>query len=96
MRWFQHLSEAEDQGVFLCSQSDSVTVAHGEVDLATVTPQGRGVGWHPSGEQPGTDKNTSIISELIQRKNVCTANNISLFVAQWQRQLLMTISDIPF
>lgn len=66
--WFQHLSEAEDQGVFLCSQSDSITVAHGEVDLATVTPQGGGVGWHPSGEQPGTDKNINIPSELIQKK----------------------------
>ena len=54
--WSQHLSEAEDQGVFLCSQSDGVTVAHREVHLATVAPQGGGVGRHPSGEQPATNK----------------------------------------
>lgn len=50
-----HLSEAEDEGVFGRRQSDSVAVAHGEVDLATVAPQAGGVGWHPGGEEPGRD-----------------------------------------
>lgn len=62
---YQHLSEAVDQRVCLCSQSDSVTVAHREVDLATVAPQGGGVGWHPSGEQPGTDK--TLMAEFHRR-----------------------------
>lgn len=77
-RWLQHLSEAEDQWVLLGCQSDSIAVAHGEVDLATVTPQGRRVGWHPSGEQPGTDNNTTITPELIQEEKMFpTAKNIS-------------------
>lgn len=50
-----HLSEAADEGVFCRGQSDSVAVAHGEVDLATVAPQGGGVRWHPGGEEPGRD-----------------------------------------
>lgn len=66
--WFQHLSEAEHQLVFLCSQSDGVTVAHGEVHLTTVAPQGRRVGWHPRGEQPGTAKITTINSAMRERE----------------------------
>lgn len=50
-----HLSEAADEGVFGRCQSDSVAVAHGQVDLATVAPQGGGVRWHPGGEEPGRD-----------------------------------------
>lgn len=69
-RWTAHLSEAENQGIFVCGQSDGITVTHREVDLPTVTPQGGGVGRHPGGEEPGRDRNTSgILEHLYLREN---------------------------
>lgn len=64
----RHLSEGQDQGVFLCDHPDGVAVAHGEVNLATVAPQLRGVGWHPRGKQPRKDKHVTFLSQDNIRK----------------------------
>lgn len=47
-----YLPQAPYELVLFCGQTPGVTVAHGKVNLAAVTPEPGRVGWEPCRKQP--------------------------------------------